>query len=123
VKSLKDTTEPVPGSELGDAKSKLAGLIEAAGLKGTFDDETLSALAVMQERIQGRIGELAALLAQKKLSRQEYIEELDRALAAASRSGENLMGIENFHRVFGELRPDQLGDVAAFLEHGYDPSH
>jgi hypothetical protein len=55
-------TEPVSGSELSDVKSELSGLIEAAGLNGTFDDETLSALAVLQARLQGRIGELTALL-------------------------------------------------------------
>jgi hypothetical protein len=66
--------------------------------------------------------ELAALLGQKKISRQDYIEELDRALAAASRSGEDLMGFENFHRVFGELTANQLGDVTAFVEHGDDLS-
>jgi hypothetical protein len=57
------------------------------------------------------------------MSRQHYTEELDRVLAAASRSGEDLMGFENFHRVFGDLTANQLGDVAAFVEHGDDPSH
>ena len=77
----------------------------------------------MQERLQHRIGELTALLGQNKMSRQNYVQELDRALAAASRSGEHLMGFENFHRVFGELAANQLGDVEAFVEHGDDPSH
>jgi hypothetical protein len=113
-------TEPISGSETSDAKSELSSLIEAAGLGHSVDDGTLSALATMQERLQNRIGELAALLTQHKISRPRYIQELDQALAAASRAGEKLMGFEDFHRVFGELKADELGDVATFVEYGDD---
>jgi hypothetical protein len=108
-------TQSLSDAELPDSRSELSSLIQA-GLGHPVDEETLSALATMQSHLQARIGELSALLMDHKISPKRYIDELDRALSEASLTGAKLMGVEDFHRVFGELRADQLGDVSVFLE-------
>jgi hypothetical protein len=106
--SLSDAQSP-------DPRSELSSLIQA-GLGRTIDDNTLSSLLIMQERLQNRIGELGALLMDHKITRQEYIEELDQALIEARQAGQKLIGPKNFYKVFGDLRADHLGDVSAFME-------
>jgi hypothetical protein len=109
-------TQPPSGAELPDSRSELSSLIKA-GLGHSVDEKTLLALAKMQEHLQDQIGHLSGLLMEHKIAPRRYLEELDRALSEASKTGERLMGSkEDFHRVFGELRADQLGDVSAFLE-------
>jgi hypothetical protein len=51
----------------------------------------------------------------KKISREKYIAELDEALKQASVIGEGLLGRDDFHKVFGEFRVHNLGDVAKFV--------
>jgi hypothetical protein len=114
-------TDPNHRSDLIHAKAELSSLIEAADLGHPVDDEILSQLAIVQEHLQDRIGELATLLDDKKISRLNYIEELDRAFATASIAGARAMGsVDDFHRVFGELTASQLGDVPGFLSYGDD---
>ena len=96
------------------ARSELAGLIEAAGLGHVIDEDTLVALADIRAQLQDRIGELSERLMERQISRAEFIEELDRAMAAATRAGEKLMDPEGFRKVFGELKASNFGDVAAF---------
>lgn len=113
-------TQGLSGADLPDYRSEISSLIQA-GLGHTVDEKTLSALAMMQERLQTRLGELGALLREHKISPKRYIDELDRTLIEASSTGEKLMGAEDFHKVFGELRADQLGDVSLFLERNNGP--
>jgi hypothetical protein len=109
-------TQPLSGAELPGSRSELSSLIKA-GLGHSVEEKTLLALAKMQEDLQNRIGHLSGLLMEHKISPKHYLEELDLALSEASKTGERLMGSkEDFRRVFGELRADQLGDVSAFLE-------
>jgi len=114
-------TQSFSDADRPDFRSELSSLVQA-GLGHSVDDKTLSSLAEMQENLQLRIGQLAALLMEHKISPNSYVQELDRALIEASLTGERLMGVEDFHRVFGELRADQLGDVSAFLEQYNGPS-
>ena len=93
---------------------ELSALVQA-GLGHTVDDATLTALANMQVHLQGRVGELGGLLMERRISRTRYIEELNRVLSDASSMGEKILGFEDFHKVFGDLSADQLGDPAAFL--------
>jgi hypothetical protein len=114
-------TQSLSDAEHPDSRSEISSLVQA-GLGHSVDDKTLSALAAMQEHLQNRIGQLAELLVEHKISPKGYIQELDRALIEASLTGERLMGVEDFHRVFGELRAGQLGDVSAFLKQDNGPS-
>ena len=45
-----------------------------------------------------------------------YLELLDEALIEASGVGEEILGPQNFHKVFGELRVNRLGDARQFIE-------
>jgi hypothetical protein len=107
-------SQPLSNDDSSDMRLELSALVEA-GLGHTVDDATLTALADMQAHLQGRIGELGGLLMEHRISRARYIEELDRVLSDASAVGEGILGFEDFHKVFGELSADQLGDTAAFL--------
>ena len=107
-------SQPLSNDDSSDMRLELSALVQA-GLGHTVDDATLTALADMQAHLQGRIGELGGLLMEHRISRARYIEELDRVLSDASSVGERILGFEDFHKVFGELSADQLGDTAAFL--------
>jgi hypothetical protein len=98
-----------------DPKAELSELVEA-GLGHTVSDATLTELFKMQERLQSRIGEAVAQLAQNKISRKSYLEKLNLALADASRMGEMLIGAEDFHRVFGNMTAENLIDTRVFFE-------
>ena len=108
-------TPSLSDAQSSDPRSELSSIIQA-GLGRPVDDEKLSGLVIMQERLQTRIGELGALLMDHKITRQSYIEELDKALIEARQMGQKLIGPKNFFKVFGDMRADQLGDVSAFLE-------
>jgi hypothetical protein len=107
-------SQPLSNDESFDARLELSALVQA-GLGHTVDDATLTALADMQARLQGRIGELGGMLMEHRISRPRYIEELNRVLSDASSIGERILGSEDFHKVFGNLSADQLGDPAVFL--------
>jgi hypothetical protein len=107
---------PSPSNaQSSDPRSELSSLIKA-GLGRSVAEDKLSGLVIMQERLQHRIGELSALLMDHKITRRRYLEELDKALAEACRTGQKLIGARNFFKVFGDMRADHLGDVSAFLE-------
>lgn len=108
-------TRMVSGTEPTDTNSELAALIEA-GLGRRVDGTVLVALATMQERLHSRQGELAELLRAREISPQRYMMELDVALVEASKTGEKILGYDNFHRVFGEFRVHHLGDATRFFE-------
>jgi len=101
-------------SDQPNPRSKLSALIRA-GLGHPVDQKTFDNLAEMQTRLQARQLELANLVATKKISREKYIAELDEALKRASIIGEELLGFDDFHKVFGEFRVHNLGDVAKFV--------
>jgi hypothetical protein len=100
-----------------DRGSKLSALVYA-GLGYLADKKTVDGLAEMQALLQKRQLELAQLVMTKKLSREQYIAELDEAMKQASNMGEKLLGFDDFHKVFGEFRAPNLGDVSAFLAGG-----
>lgn len=101
-------------SDPPDRRSKLSALIRA-GLGHPVNQKTLDDLAEMQSRLRERQLELASLVTNEKISREEYIAELDEALKRASVIGEKLLGFDDFHKVFGEFRVHNLGDVPKFV--------
>lgn len=56
---------------------------------------------------------------EKEITPNEYLERLDHTLIEASRTGEEILGYADFHKVFGELRVNKLGDAELFLEQYY----
>jgi hypothetical protein len=111
-------TDPVSGTP--NPKAELSSMIQA-GLGHSVNEKTLSKLVGMQKRLQDRISELSAMLSAHTISSRKYTEELNRALREASSAGEDIMGSDDFHRVFGpELRADQLFDTDAFLREKQD---
>jgi len=107
-------SQPLSNDDFFESRQELSALVKA-GLGHPVDDATLTALANMQARLQDRIGELGGLLLEHRISRPRYIEELNRVLSDASSMGERILGFEDFHKVFGDLSADQLGDPAVFL--------
>lgn len=97
-----------------DKRSKLSALIRA-GLGHQVDQRTFDALAEMQNRLQARQLELSKLILERKISREEYIAQLDEALKRAAVIGEKLLGSDDFHKIFGEFRLHNLGDVSKFV--------
>jgi hypothetical protein len=76
----------------------------------------------MQARLQARQTELAQQLLSRAISREKYISELDEAMKQASSAGEDLLGFDAFHKVFGEFRVHSLGDPARFIAAGPIPN-
>ena len=101
-------------SDQPDRRSKLSALLRA-GLGHQVDQDIFDGLADMQKRLQARQLELAKLVMAKKISREKYISELDDALKKAAVIGEKLLGFDDFHKVFGEFRAHNLGDVNKFV--------
>lgn len=106
---------------ISDPGSEISALIEA-GLGHRVDGSKVAALALMRERLDGRIEQLSELLMHRDISPTKYLEQLDLALIEASEAGERILGFEDFHRVFGELRVSKLGDAQKFLEE-YSTGH
>jgi hypothetical protein len=96
-------------------RSKFSALIRARLGEERVQPKILDGLAEMQARLRARQVELANLVMTKKISREKYIAELDEALKQASVIGEGLLGRDDFHKVFGEFRVHNLGDVAKFV--------
>jgi len=89
-------------------------LVEA-GLGHPVEARVCAALVELQSRLQERQQELARLFLAKEISKEKYISELDEAMKRASKIGEKILGIEQFHKVFGEFRVHNLGDVNKFI--------
>lgn len=104
-------------AQSSDPRSELSSLVQA-GLGRPVDEDALSGLVIMQERLQHRIDELCELLADHKITRKSYVDELDNALTEARQTGQKLIGPKNFFKIFGDMRADHLGDVSVFLEGG-----
>jgi hypothetical protein len=100
-----------------DRRARISKLIEA-GLGYSVNSEICDALVEMQAQLQARQVELARLLVAEKISKERYIHELDEAMKDASDVGEQILGFESFHKVFGEFRVRNLGDVGKFLSGG-----
>lgn len=100
-----------------DRRARVSKLVEA-GLGHSVNAEICDALAEMQAVLQARQVELAQLLMTKEISKEKYIRELDEAMKIASDAGEQILGFEGFHKVFGEFRVHNLGDVSKFLSGG-----
>jgi hypothetical protein len=83
-----------------DPSSELGALIRA-GLGHAIDRERFAALAEMRERLQDQIDQLSDLLMERKIDPDRYLEELDRALMEASQTGIRILGVSDFHKVFG----------------------
>jgi hypothetical protein len=96
-------------------RSRLGALIQAAGISHPVDDSVLDGLAKMQAGLQARQRELGELVATQQISREKYIVEFDKALKEACQIGEDLLGFDSFHKVFGEFRIKSMGDVSAFI--------
>jgi hypothetical protein len=86
-----------------DRSSKLSALA-SAGLGHLVDKRSVEGLAEMQARLQTRQVELAQLVMTGKISREKYIKELDEAMRQAAKTGESLLGVDDFHKVFGKFR-------------------
>jgi hypothetical protein len=92
-----------------------------AGLGHPVDDKICDALAEMQASLQARQTELTQLLVTNKISRASYVVQLDEAMKRASTIGEDLLGRDDFHKVFGEFRVHNLGDTQKFINEGLKP--
>ncbi len=97
----------------GDRRSELSSLIRA-GLGHPVEGGTFEALVAMQSRLQERQQELGGQLIAGKISREKYLSSLDDALRAAAQEGERLLGVDDFHKVFGEFRAHNMIDVSVF---------
>lgn len=106
-------TRPAP--IIPDPNSELVALIQA-GLGHPVDNEKLAALAAMRERLQDQIDQLSDLLMEHKINPGRFLERMDEALIEASKTGIRVLGFADFHKVFGELRLEKLGDAKIFLE-------
>jgi hypothetical protein len=98
-----------------DQKAELSSLIKAAGLGHSVNDETLSALAKMQQHLQSCVAELGEMLSVRTISPEQYIERMDLAFREASSFGARVLGENDFHAVFGEMKVSNLFDVEQFL--------
>ena len=101
-----------------DPRVELSSLIQST-LGHPVDNKKFAALIAMREALQDRIDQLSDELMERELSPEAYLERLDQTLIEASRQGEDILGYSDFHKVFGELRIEKLGDAKLFLEQYY----
>jgi hypothetical protein len=60
------------------------------------------------------------MLLSGEITREEYISRLDGAMIEAAHVGRDQLGRENFQKVFGDFRVDEIIDVPAFIgAHGH----
>ena len=97
-----------------DRHSDMAQLVKA-GLGHSVDPRACDELLKLQTELQARQEELARLLLANEINKEKYIFELNEAMKFASTVGERILGPEAFHKVFGEFRVQNLGDVTRFL--------
>jgi hypothetical protein len=108
----------VTGGDPPDRRSRLRSLVRAAKLGRPVDDGVIEKLATMQARLQATQRELGQMVATEQITREKYIAEFDKALKEACQIGEGLLGFDDFHKVFGEFRVHNMGDVKAFVAGG-----
>jgi hypothetical protein len=103
------------GGGPSDRRSELSWLLQE-GLGHSIDDRTLDVLAGIQARLEERQIELVQLLESKSISQEAYLIQLDQAMRQAASLGEDLLGYDDFHKVFGEFNAQSVIDPASFFE-------
>lgn len=106
-------TFTIAGQDPPDPRSELSSLIRDS-LGHPVDRRIFNGLADMQAKLQSQQRELVRLLLAKEIDKDVYISRLDDALKTATRDGERLLGADDFHKVFGELRVQNIIDPSAF---------
>jgi hypothetical protein len=101
-----------------DPRSELFALIEAASLGHTIAHQKLEALLEVQENLRANQEQLAQWLIAERISKLDYVAKLDAAMQETARAGEEILGFEDFHRVFGDFNVDSIIDVKAFVGDG-----
>jgi hypothetical protein len=105
------------GGEPSDRRSELSWLLQE-GLGHPIDERTLDILASVQARLQKQQVELVQLLESKSISPEKYLVQLDEAMRQAAKLGEDLLGYDDFHKVFGEFKVQNTIDPASFFQGG-----
>ncbi|MDE2378676.1 hypothetical protein [Bradyrhizobium sp.] len=106
---------PTAGGEPSDRRSELSWLLQE-GLGHSVDDRTLDVLAAIHARLEKQQTELAQLLESNSISQEAYLVELDQAMRQTAKLGEDLLGYDDFHKVFGEFSASSVIDPASFFE-------
>lgn len=101
------------GNDQPERRSELSSLIRE-GLGHPVDERTLNGLADMQAQLRSQQRELVRLFLSKEITRETYLVRLDEVLNAAALAGEQLLGVDDFHKVFGEFRVHNMIDVGIF---------
>jgi hypothetical protein len=97
-----------------DPRSELSTLLEA-GLGHPVDARVFDGLVGMQVKLHAEQEKLAFRLVSQEISREQYLSLLDSIMIEAARTGENLLGFDEFHKVFGEFRAYDIVDANAFV--------
>jgi hypothetical protein len=97
-------------------KRELEFLI-AEGLEGrTLEPETFQKLLAIQRQLRARQAELGNLAREELISDAEYLKGQKNALRVADVQGEELLGFEDYHRIFGDPETiDALVDEEVFF--------
>ncbi len=103
------------GAGPSDRRSELSWLLQE-GLGHPIDDRTLDDLAALQARLEKQQIELVRLLESKSISQESYLFQLDQAMRQTAKLGEDLLGYDDFHKVFGEFDVQGVIDSSSFLE-------
>jgi hypothetical protein len=103
------------GGEPSDRRSELSWLLRE-GLGHSIDDRTLDVLAAIQARFEERQIELVQLLESKSISQEAFLVQLNVAMRQTAKLGEDLLGYDDFHKVFGEFSAQSVIDPASFFE-------
>jgi hypothetical protein len=98
-----------------DPRSELFALIEAASLSHPIGEQKLKALLKIQENLRASQEQLAQWLLVKKITKTEYVAKLDTVMRENARAGEEVLGFDDFHKVFGEFSVQSILDVKAFV--------
>ena len=103
------------GGEPSDRRSELSWLLQE-GLGHSIDERKLDILAAGQARLQKQQVELVQLLESKSISPEAYLIQLDEAMRQAAKLGEDLLGYDDFHKVFGEFNVQSVIDPSSFSQ-------
>jgi hypothetical protein len=101
-----------------DPRSELSALIEAASLGHPIGNQKLEALLKIQENLRASQEQLAQWLLKKKITKTEYVAKLDTIMRESARAGEEVLGFDDFHKVFGEFSVQSILDAKAFVGAG-----
>ena len=96
---------------------ELAALVEL-GLGHRLEEQTFRALADIQADFRSQQRNLSAQLAENTLSPEDYLAQLNAAMASWMHRSEALVGSARFDAIFGESgrHPDGMIDRKVFLE-------